>query len=236
MRVLLAHAADAPARVLARQWGGSTVLLTPATLRRRDWRLTIDAQGTPVASLDGAPVGQAVTAVVTRLGGVAAAELPSVCREDQGYAAAELTAFLLAWLDACPCPVVNRPVAGSLNGPPWGPAQWAAAAGRAGLRVQRAHHRAVPGEPPVRPGSPGPSAGAAVTVVGGECLGPEGAEPVDATVARRVLELADAAGTSLLGVTLDRPGPGATVRGVTPWPDVGAAMVADALDAMLPAA
>ena len=73
-------------------------------------------------------------AVVTRRPAVVAEELAWIDPADRSYVAAEANAFLVAWLDAIPCRVVNRPTATSLAGPSWGPLQWAAAAGRAGVR------------------------------------------------------------------------------------------------------
>ena len=59
--------------------------------------------------------------MLTRLGGVSAADLPHVNAQDVVYAAAELDAFLRAWLGAWPGPVVNRPSTTCLNGPGWRP-------------------------------------------------------------------------------------------------------------------
>jgi hypothetical protein len=221
--LVLAHAGDSAARSLVARWGPSTLLLTPATLHRRSWRLEIAGSGAARATVEPADV----EGVVTRLAAVSAAELPHVAAEDRAYVAAEFTAFLAAWLDACPCPVVNRPVAGSLNGPPWSAAHWAAAAAHEGLAVAAERHGAVPA---VHVGAELSDAAPAVdvTVVGNRCIGP--ASPA---VSARLCALARAVSTPLLSALLEGGEPDARVRALSAWPDVGDPEVADALAALL---
>jgi hypothetical protein len=221
VRLVLAHSGDEAARRLTLRWGGDAVLATPADLHRHVWRLAVDATGATTVSLDG---GVRVNAVVTRLAGVSEEELGHVHRDDRPYAAAELTAFLLAWLDACSCPVVNRPAAGCLNGPPWGDAHWAAAAARVGLTVRPAPLTVRADGPTAPPRLPADVDPVCVTVVGDMCLG-----GVSADIASGLRALAHLAGTPLLGVTLDGTSATAAVVSVTPWPDVGDPVVADAL-------
>jgi hypothetical protein len=63
-----------------------------------------------------------------------AEELQRIDPADRAYVAAETNAFLVAWLSALSCRVVNRPTTTSLCGPAWGPWHWQAAAARSGIR------------------------------------------------------------------------------------------------------
>lgn len=230
MLLILAHAHDLPARALAARWGSRALLLTVAGLHRWRWRLDVAVDGRVAAELaapDGTPVP--VTGVVNRLGWIAPADLARVHPVDREYAAAELTAFLLAWLDACPAPVLNPPGPRSLNGPAWSAEQWADAAASAGLRAGAVHRRLSLAEPPV------PvlewTCPISAHVVGDVCVG-----AVHPLIGTRLCALAKAAGISLLTATVSGPGPRAAVRDISAWPDVGQPEVADALAALLPAA
>ncbi|HEY3478296.1 MAG TPA: hypothetical protein VGL02_05270 [Streptomyces sp.] len=201
-------------------------MLTVADLHRAHWRLEVDRDGRVRASLSlGTPVP--VTGVVNRLGVLTDADLSRVRREDRAYAAAELTAFLLAWLDACPAPVLNPPNPRCLNGPAWYPEEWAAAATSVGLRVAAVRRRvSLPPAPPVAVPS-WPDARRA-HVVGDRCLG-----SVDAAVGERLCELARLAGTPLLTATVSGGEADAQVREISAWPDLGEPAVADAVLAAL---
>jgi hypothetical protein len=228
VRLVLAHADDAAARTLACRWGDAALLLTPEDLHHRMWRLERDRGGAARATIgSGRGDSTRVDAVLSRLGGISAGELTRVRPEDRVYAAAELTAFLLAWLDACSCPVLNPPGAGSLNGPAWQPEQWAMAAARAGLVVRSLRRHVALGE--VSDPVPAiPAAGAAgsvtVTVVGDQWFG-----PAHESTGRRLRDLARAAGTPLLVAALEGTGEDAAVFDVSAWPDVGDPDVADAV-------
>jgi hypothetical protein len=71
--------------------------------------------------------------VVVRRPGVAPEELRWIATEDRQYVAAEINAFLVAWLSALPCAVLNRPTATSLCGPGWSQMYWKVAAARFGV-------------------------------------------------------------------------------------------------------
>ncbi|UOX91114.1 hypothetical protein MUY14_11005 [Amycolatopsis sp. FBCC-B4732] len=219
MLLILAHAHDAAARALADRWGDEALLLTVDELHRAQWALSIDRSGRVRAELSlGSPVS--VTGVVNRLGVLTGADLARVRREDRSYAAAELTAFLLAWLDACPAPVLNPPNPRCLNGPAWNPEEWADAAAAVGLRVA-AVHRSVGFAPPV---AAVPEGGHRVHVVGEVCIG-----EVHPTVGRQLRELASLAGAPLLTATVSGLGARAEVREISAWPDLADPAVADAL-------
>jgi hypothetical protein len=148
-----------------------------------------------------------------------------VHREDRPYAAAELTAFLLAGLDACPAPVLNRPDSGWLSGPARHPEEWAADATALGLRVPARRQRvALAAAAPIAVWDKAIS----VSVVGDRWFG-----DVHPDVGERLCALADAAGATLLAATVAGPGSDAQVRDFSTWPDVSDPMVADAIAGQL---
>ena len=228
MRLILAHRHDVAARELAARWGDGAVLLTPADLHAERVQLTVDERGRAHAELMSRP---RVTAVLSRLGGVGPVDLDHVDPRDLTYAAAELDAFLRAWLLAWPGPVVNRPTVTCLNGPGWRPEQWAVAAAAAGLTVRPV--RRFAGMTPTGTRSPGtappgtvPDAGPdldpiAVTVLGDRWFG-----SVPGDLGRRLCALARFAGCTLMEAIVD---PGGTVLHAGAWPDVSAPELADAL-------
>ena len=142
MRLVLAHNHDVAARELADRWGDDAVLLTPADLSAERLLLHLDAQGDARAEVASRPE---VTSVLTRLGGVGPRIWSQVDAQDAAYAAAELDAFLRAWLGAWPGPVVNRPSTTCLNGPGWRREQWTVAAAAVGLPVRPVHRHATLG-------------------------------------------------------------------------------------------
>jgi len=79
-----------------------------------------------------------IRAVLTRRPAVVVEELGAIRSEDRAYVAAEINAFLVAWLSGLPCRVFNRPTPTSLCGPGWTTLQWQAAAARAGLPFEPA--------------------------------------------------------------------------------------------------
>jgi len=230
VRLILAHGHDVSARALATRWGSDTLLLTVGDLHEAQWSLELDRDGgarTELASPAGRPLP--VEGVVNRLGVITPTDLRRVHPEDRQYAAAELTAFMLAWLDACPATVLNRPGAGSLNGPAWYPEQWAAAAVAVGLQVQGIRRQlafAAAGAA----AAPRPACGevANARVVGDTCFG-----DVHPAVGERLCALSRLAGTPLLAATVDGHGPEARVRDLSVWPDLADPVVADAVAAAL---
>lgn len=219
--VVVAGAWDAGAREFAaRHARHGTVLLTPRDLSRRGWRFRLGDPATTVAIAGDRPLGTGdIRAVLTRLPAVSEADLPHIAAGDRAYVAAEMTAFLLAFLSSLAVPVVNRPTTTCLCGPGWGEARWRQVASGLGLPVTPARQQAVLGA-----ALPEPRCGATVTVVGDTCIGTE-----DATLAAAARSLAEAAGADLLGVELEHAGAGAAVLRAHLLPDLGDARVASAV-------
>jgi hypothetical protein len=229
MRLILAHRHDSAAHELAARWAGDGLLLTPADLHTERMSLTVDPDGRASATLPSRPE---VTAILSRLGGVGPADLTHVDPRDVAYAAAELDAFLRAWLLAWPGPVLNRPTTTCLNGPGWRPEQWAVAAAAHGLRVRPVRRVAAPDVPPPVPAAapvPAPDGTttdpARVTVLGDRWFG-----PVDAATGARLCALARHAGCTLMDAMVGADG---LVLHAGAWPDVGAPDTAAALATLL---
>ena len=136
MLAVLASKLDPAARDLVAAWSSAdAALLSAEDLCSEGWLFHVAEPGAGMAVVEGrrVPVGE-IEAVLTRRPAVVAEELVWIDPADRGYVAAEANAFLVAWLTALSCPVVNRATPTSLCGPAWGPPHWAAAAARAGVR------------------------------------------------------------------------------------------------------
>ena len=181
MLAVVASRLDPAAKELVAAWSSAdAVLISAEDLSIAGWsfRVADPGGGSAVADSRLVPVSE-LRAVLTRRPAVVAQELAWIDPADRTYLAAEMNAFLVAWLHALPCAVVNRPTTTCLAGPAWGPLEWAAAAARADVPwapdVDGVTHEAV--------------------VCGETCLG--AASPAEAAAARR---LARAADVELLGV------------------------------------
>jgi hypothetical protein len=120
---------------LVRAWSSEgAVLVSAQDLCTHGWvfQATSNSGGSFVAS-GVMRLNDALRGVVVRRPAVAAEELPWIADEDRLYVAAEINAFLVAWLSALPCTVLNRPTATSLCGPAWSQTYWQVAAARVGV-------------------------------------------------------------------------------------------------------
>jgi hypothetical protein len=190
---VLAHAEDVAARAFTRRFPEATRFVAPADVEAGGWTLTVSTDGQTCTH-------PAVAGVLNRLAWIHPADLPRVHPADRSYAAAELEAFLLAWLDACPAPVLNRPQPGCLNGPGWSPLRWAAQAHAVGLRT-------------------GPALAveaARVTVVGDRVVGADVADDLR----DGALRLAASAATPLLTVAFDGQAAGSRFVAADPCADL----------------
>jgi hypothetical protein len=133
---ILASRLDTEARALAAAWSGAdAAVLSAEDLGSPGWQFDPADAEAGVAVIDGNRVKTAdLQAVLTRRPSVLAEELQRIDPADRAYVAAETNAFLVAWLSALSCPVVNRPTTTSLCGPAWGTWHWQAAAARSGIR------------------------------------------------------------------------------------------------------
>jgi len=147
-------------------------------------------------------------------------ELLSTGAAHRSYIAAELNAFLLAWLAARTCPVVNRPTACCLAGPNWCAEQWTLAVARQGIPAE--YQRTVPAR---RELETSPEACEIITVAE-RCFGCQ-----DSTLRRTSLQLARAAGVELLSVRFSKHE--GHFLSATTWPALAQAEVLVALRELL---
>lgn len=221
--LVIASRGDAAAASFAAASGGRVRVMTPADLSQPGWSLPVAAAGPSMATIGGEQVPSiAIAGVVTRLAAVTEHDLLHIAAADRSYVAAEMTAFLLAWLVCLPCPVVNRPSAQCLSGPAWRREQWTLAAGRLGIptvSIKRVANRAAP----ERDACDHVDA-TEIVVVGRHHVG--SADPV---LVARAHALADAAGVDLLSVAFDDAGASARFVAASLWPDLAGRRVLDAV-------
>ena len=236
MFVVLAYAHDAGARALVQHWradGADAALLTCADLSRPGWRHMVGGSAGR-AVIDGRPVPtDGIRAVITRMPAVGEAELAHVHEDDRRYAAAEMQAFLLAWLMSLECPVLNRPTPSNLGGPSWSTAEWVRRARRLGLAARPVRQRAVY--------TPGAASGTdcridtdaiLVDVVGARAflVGGRAPRPNEGSFATAAIALARDAGVEVLRVYFEHGSEQSPVfleAGL--WIDIAAESVAGAL-------
>ncbi len=234
MLVILAHRADIAAQALVQRWAAHDAhLLSPEELSLSGWRYrpgdvasgcaVISGRSVPFRNLDG---------VLTRLPWVFEQDLVHIVPDDRAYVAAEMSAFLLAWLSELTCPVVNRPTPTCLAGPLWRPEQWARVASSSSLFVAPVHRRAafVPGRSPTVDLGPvvRPECGVTLTVVGDKVIG-----EAEGALREQARSLARAANVELLVVHFSRAHARAEFVAAAPWPDLESPGVADAILARL---
>ena len=228
MLLIFASRGDGTAGRLLDNWKDTDVaLLAPAALSGGGWcyqpcgragSITVDGRRLSLAEIDG---------VYVRLPCVVEEDLPHIVPEDRAYVAAEMTAFLLSWLNELPCPVVNRPTDACLCGPSWRSERWLQFASRRGIPVVPIHRHVANGNG----GSPSNyrnSGDTTVTIVGDRWFGDCHGETGEVAVA-----MARAAGADVLAATFESAGPGARLTGAHVWPDVSSAPVATALRQLL---
>ena len=211
MFVVLASAHDEMARAMCVAWAPwGCVLCVPADLSQPGWSHQVGQPATSTAVLGGrvTPASE-ISGVLTRLWHVPPEELRHIASADRGYVAAEMTAFLIAFLTDLRCVVLNRPAASALSGPGWRREQWVRAAMQAGIPAASVHKSAGQGGsstvlPPV---------GAEVTVVGELVFG-----TTDANLMTWSRQLAAIAGVELLGVQFARRGGEYVFAGVSGLP------------------
>lgn len=193
--LVLARTVDATVRTLREQAPQRLAHASIADLSRTGWRYE---SGRPERASARAgdrviPAG-CIAAVVCRIDGVVPADLPHVHRDDRAYVAAEMNAFLRAWLAQFTGVRFNEPTWASLAGPAWHPLQWSWIVSRAGVPVSRSSPLSTDGADSDRETT-------TATVVGEEVVG-----PADDTLADYASRIARAARAELLAVTFVREG------------------------------
>src|SRR5215831_16423869 len=189
--------------------------MTPADLSQPGWKFRVGDVAHSMAMIAGQPVpSAAIAGVLTRLPGVAEHDLPHIVASDRAYVAAEMSAFLLAWLTALDCPLVNRPTPQCLSGPMWRPEQWVVAANSLGIPARPVVRRAVRENAGAAGDGLAPAA-TTITIVGRRHIG-EG----DKALVRQAHALAEAACVDLLAVQFDGRRPGANFVGASSWLDL----------------
>jgi hypothetical protein len=213
----------------ARRYAAQGVcLLTPADLSHCGWLHRVGHIETSMAVIGGRRIAaRDLRGVVTRLPAVSEDDLEHIAAPDRAYVAAEMQAFLLSWLMALRCPVLNRPTPASLAGPAWRPAQWTRAAARLGLPVTPVVEQVSFARTRSARGTSRPQC-VTVTVVGQRIIG-----AVEPLLARQARALATAAGVDLLAVRFSGRASGAAFVGAHLWPDIAVAPIAAAIFAYL---
>jgi len=219
--LVLASRSDAAAISFATSAGPEIRLMTPADLSQPGWKFRLGDVASSMAMIAGQPVpSAAIAGVLTRLPGVAEHDLPHIVASDRAYVAAEMSAFLLAWLTALDCPLVNRPTPQCLSGPMWRPEQWVVLANRLGISARPVIRRAARENASVT-GDGAVSAATTITIVGRQHVGED-----DETLVKRAHALADAACVDLLAVQFDGCGADAHFVGASSWLDLADERVA----------
>jgi len=212
--LIIASARDEIARRLSTVWQGSGArLLHPRDLSRPGWRY----QPGQIEASSAVASGELISArelsgVFIRLASVSAEDLIEIVPEDRPYVAQEMNAFLVAWLSALSCRVVNRPAVGCLSGPNWRPEQWIHAAAQAGVPVVPIRRRVGFDAAPVPAVPAAPTF--TVTVIGNNCFGSN-----DPFLRRSALRIAHCANVELLAVNFAGSGKAARFFSATLWPD-----------------
>jgi hypothetical protein len=223
--LILTSPRDSEAPALVANWSmHQAAVLTCSDLSTTGWRY---APG-DVAASSFAVAGKALPArniavVLTRAPTIDPTDLVDVAAGDRDYVAAEMHAFLVAWLTSLGPRVVNRPTPHCLLGPLWSPEVWVRLAATLGIPVRPTRRSVGPdgnlwtAPPPTDPRD--------VTVVGNAAFG-----DVHIRVKEHALALAHAAGTDLLSVTFDGPEPSAGLVSANPRPPLDAREMVDAVE------
>ncbi|HEY3079935.1 MAG TPA: hypothetical protein VGM69_08515 [Chloroflexota bacterium] len=229
MLVVVAGRGDAGARGLVERWRAwDAGLLTADDLSTVGWRYRPGEPSAPSAAVVGGRVVDTGTirGVLTRLPCVVPDDLPHVIPEDRSYVASEMTAFLTAWLSDRSCPVLNRPVPGSLAGPCWGRERWIRLAGQIGVPARPVTRHAGLGvdEPPEEVHGRATT----VTVIGERSFG-----DADALLHGWARRLAGACRAEMLAAHFVGAEASPALLTADVWPDMGRSEIADAALAYL---
>ncbi|VVB91306.1 Uncharacterised protein [uncultured archaeon] len=191
--LVVANKCDLQAKELVKKWSHQACLVTPENLSVKGWRYNTEDVDNSISIANGLPlVSHNILGVFTRMHSVLEDDLPHIVPAERAYVASEMSAFLLAWLFALKCPVLNRPTPTSLSGPYWRQEKWISTATRLGIPVAPSRRRAIFTADQILTPENG---GVAVTIVGRMHFG-----NIDPVLVRYARTLADAAGVDLLSV------------------------------------
>ena len=226
--LVFANAGDEVAdRFVRRHARRGVRLVTPRDLSQAGWLCEFqDGTASAQAVVEGRPVPQSrLAGVIARLGCVTTADVPHIDAADRTYVAAEMQAFLAAWLHTLPCPVLNPPSTTCLAGNWWSPHKWVQTAARLGVRVS-AIKQGADWRAPRRRHQPAARRATAtdVTIVGPRTIGK--ASP---RLVQQARMLGRAAGLDFVTVRFSSPTEDAVFLGATLWPDLGDATIAEAV-------
>jgi hypothetical protein len=191
MIAVVASSYDRHALRIVENWGfDCAMILSAEDLCRPGWLLRVPLGPSGTAVIGGRTVrAEQIHGILTLRPCVFPEELQDIQSVHRKYVAAELNAFLLTWLTAQTCTVINRPTPCCLSGPGWGPEQWARAAAQMGIPAQI--RRQVPNAEAI----PIAQEALEVVAIGENCFG-----FVDSILRERTLKLAKAASVDLLSV------------------------------------
>lgn len=215
-RILIVASAgdEAALRLPERLSRPEIVVMTPADLSRPGWLYRPGTDRSALVAGGETLKSEQIAAVVTRLAWISELELGHIAAGDRAYVAAEMGAFLLAWLSEFRGPVANRPGPTCLCAPFWRHERWIARASELGLAVEPVR-RAVANPDARDPHSAGPHRGVKLTVIGDSCGG-----EAHEVLRDGLLRLARATGVETLTARFSDPEPGARLIAVSPWPDL----------------
>jgi hypothetical protein len=213
--LVIASAGDDAARALVNQRVRRLIhLVTPAEVPALAWRYYPGRPRESIVKVAGQPLAaEEIGGIVTRLPWIHEQALQHVRATDRAYVAAEMNAFLLAWLSDIPCRVVNRPTPLCLSGPGWRHEQWICAAARLGLRVRPAS-RSVPALIDQK------SEGIALSSVPITIVGQDGFGSANENLNAQARRLARTAGIEVFTAYFDGPDDDAAFVGASLWPDI----------------
>lgn len=134
--LVIARAGDPIVPVLRACAPGRIAHATIADLSRAGWRYEVGNPSRLSACASGRVLrGADVVATLCRIGAITTSDLPHIHDEDRVYVAAEMNAFLHAWLMQFDGVRFNEPSWVSLAGPSWHPLQWTWLLERLGIPV-----------------------------------------------------------------------------------------------------
>jgi hypothetical protein len=136
--LVLASLADQDAAAFAKEFGDAVAIsvLTCGDLAENHTALRYPDFASSTLTVGGRKIRiDEIEGVINLLPAVFPEELIFFPPEEREYQAAEFHALLTFFLSGLPCPVVNRPAAGSLNGPCLNPIGWYHLAQRMGMPV-----------------------------------------------------------------------------------------------------